>query len=281
MQIDLQRAQHKANQTADICEHYAKVSQEIRLRILDRLSFIRMTPSSIMDLGSSTGAFTVDLHQQYPMAQLYGLDFAEQRLQLAQKQDCPAKQIAADAQCIPLPNQSIQMIISNLCIHWCNDLPALFKEVYRVLEHNGLFFFSCLGPDSLKELKQAWAQIDTLMHVHPMLDMHDIGDHLLHTGYENPVVDKEHLEIQYQHPELLLQDLKASGGTNCLQTTTTKLYTPRHLDILYASYPRHSEGHYTATFEVIYGMAWKPPIRKTAGLNAQNEATIDIRSLFE
>ena len=154
-------------------------SQEITQRLLEQLNTIRIQPQTIIDLGAGTGYSTDLLTQRYPQAQVIAIDLSTQ-MSLQNKQKNSANKtccfIAADAEELPLVTDSVDIIFSNLLLHWCNDVPAVFAEIQRVLKPGGLFIFSMLGPDTFKEVRQSWAQIDDYAHTHTFTDMHNIGD---------------------------------------------------------------------------------------------------------
>ena len=205
------------NRAADTYDQALALPAEIGKRLLDRLDYIKVAPKTILDLGSATGHQTRALEKRYPKANIIALDFATNML-------CKAKQqarwfthqhfLCADATHIPLPDHSVDLIYSNLLLHWISDLPSLFSELARVLKPTGLLLFTSLGPDTLKELRQSWASINNLPHVHSFLDMHDLGDGLLKFKFADPIVDMEKITLNYSTPDKLFKDLKSLGASN-------------------------------------------------------------------
>jgi len=126
----------------------------------------------------------------------------------------PFQRVCAEATALPLPDHSVDVLHSNLCFQWIDDLQALFGECVRVLKPGGLLLFSTFGPDTLKELRAAWAQADQQPHVSRFLDMHDLGDAMIAAGLRDPVLDVDRYTLTYSEPRLLLKELQGLGATN-------------------------------------------------------------------
>ncbi len=163
---------------------------------------------------------------------------------------------AADAVNLPLKTQSTAMVWSNLLLHWLDDpLPAL-AEAHRVLEVGGLVMFSTLGPDTLKELRSAFA--DGYAHTQRFIDMHDFGDMLVACGFADPVMDMEVLTLTYADFDDMLGELRAAGSGCAMKARRHGLTGRQSWARARAAYERlRSDGKLPATFEIIYGHAWK------------------------
>ena len=132
------------------------------------------------------------------------------------KKNKKIKHIQAEASVLPFNDNSIDLIFSNLCMPWLNDLPFFFREIRRVTKKDGLFIFSTLGPDSLLALKKAWAEIDNFSHINNYIDMHIIGDQLMNVGLLDPVLDSERMIIRYDNISSIERDLTCTGARNAL-----------------------------------------------------------------
>jgi malonyl-CoA O-methyltransferase len=155
--------------------------------------------------------------------------------------------LCADLELLPLAAEAIDFAWCNMALHWLSDpLPAL-REFARVLVPEGLLMFSTLGPDTLKELRAAAGA----SRVHAFTDMHDLGDMLVAAGFTAPVMDMEMLDIAYRDPASLLDDLRASGQTSARTDRPRGLAGRRFSEALRAKLAPK------ATFEVVYGHAWK------------------------
>jgi len=131
--------------------------------------------------------------RRYSKAQVIALDSSRKMLQEAARQQSwlrPFGRVCADAELLPFADGSIDLIVSNLMLQWCNP-DAVFAEFRRVLAPHGLLSFSAFGPDTLRELRAAWKQVDSHSHVHQFIDMHDLGDALVRGGFAAPVLDVE------------------------------------------------------------------------------------------
>ena len=174
-------------------------------------------------------------------------------------------QLCGDMEALPLAANSIGMVWSNLAMQWCNDLLTTFAELNRVLEVDGLLMFSTFGPDTLKELRTAFSGIDRHNHLSRFTDMHDIGDMLVHSGFAEPVMDMEYITLTYDDVRGVLQDLKAIGAHNATAGRGQGLMGKTAWKSLVENYESmRSNGKLPATFEVVYGHAWKPQPKQTA-----------------
>ena len=154
---------------------------------------------------------------------------------------------------------------SNLALQWVNDLPRVLAEMRRCLKVGALFTFTTFGPDTLKELRTAFARADGHTHVSRFVDMHDIGDMLVAAGYADPVMDMEYLTLTYPTPAALMRELKALGATNATRGRAKGLSGRKRFARVVSQLDKLSvDGRLPATFEVVYGHAWKGEPRKTA-----------------
>jgi len=197
---------------------------EVRQRLLERLDLMRMEPAVVLDLGGATGAGLTELQMRWPDALHINLDWSEAMLAIPRE----GAQLCADGHRIPLADNSVDIVVSNLMLPGCDNPEQVFAEVHRVLRSPGLFLFSSLGPDTLKELRFAWSRVDSRVHIHPFADMHNIGDVLVQTGFSEPVMDVEMLTVTYSEVRSLVRDLRAVAATNLAAERSRGLTTPRH-----------------------------------------------------
>jgi malonyl-CoA O-methyltransferase len=142
-------------------------------------------------------------------------------------------------------------------MQWCEDLETLFAECLRVLKNGGLFLFTTFGSNTLQELKKSWSVVDDNPHVNTFIDMHDVGDALLKSGFQNPVMESEGLILTYQDVMDLLKDLKGIGAQN-VRSRQSNLTGKGKFQQMLASYEAYrTDGKIPATYEVLYGHAWK------------------------
>ena len=248
----------------------AVLQREISNRMLGRLEYIKYKPDVILDAGSGTGYGSQQLAKRYPNSQLIAVDIAWAMLSHARPNTAwwqrllPLQQQRSDYVCgdieqLPFKNASVGLIWSNLALQWCNDLDRTFAEMHRILRADGLLMFSTFGPDTLKELRQAFAKIDGYNHVNRFVDMHDIGDLLVNNRFSTPVMDMEYITLTYDDVISVMRDLKAIGAHNVLQGRQQGLMGKNKWQQVIGEYEKlRRDGKLPATFEVVYGHAWKP-----------------------
>ena len=247
----------------------AVLQREVNERMRSRLDYVKILPETILDAGSGTGAGKRDLQEIYPDARIVELDLSFSMLLKARpvwwkRLFKSPMQICGDIENLPIRSSSMDMVWSNLALQWCNDLDSALSGISRILKPNGLFMFSTFGPDTLKELREAFQ--DSHAHVNRFIDMHDIGDALLHSGYSMPVMDMEYITLTYEDVRGVMKDLKAIGAHNVLHGRPRGLFgKSAWRQVLDRYEAKRKEGRLPATFEVIYGHAWKPEPRLPEG----------------
>lgn len=240
----------------------AIVQGEVQLRLFERLGLTTLAPARILDLGTGTGRAIKPLAKYAPGAELLAVDIAWNMLARGRARRPwfrRVHQVCADAQRLPFASECVDLVFSNLTLQWCLDTEQVFREVRRILRERSLFLFSTFGPDTLKELREAWAEVDDAHHVHEFEDMHLIGDALVRAGFAEPVMDAEHLTVTYKAARDLMGDLKAIGASNVLADRRRTLTGRGRLAAFESAYERFREGgRLPATYEVVYGTAWTP-----------------------
>lgn len=276
------------SQAAPSYDDAAILQKTVAERVDERLALTALKPSVIVDMGAGTGLLTERVIQRYPQAKVLAIDLSLEMLKQARKrlkrpkfnwlprsiwEIDGATILNADAYALPLETSSVDLLVSNLMLQWCDDLDSVFTEFRRILKPEGLIMFTTFGPDTLKELKQAWAVADGVdAHVNQFVDMHDIGDALIRNGFGQPVMDVEHFTLTYDKPIGVLRDLKAIGATNASLNRSKGLMGKQRFNNMLEAYETlRSEGKIPATYEVVHGHAWaaqeqmKGPSRNRAG----------------
>ena len=244
----------------------AVLQREVGSRLLERLDYMRLAPQRILDLGCGTGFVTERLLARYKQAEVIGLDLAPAMVARTRTRGRWLRHplgVCADVMQLPFQPACMDLMLSNLMLQWVNDLPAALHECVQALRPGGLILFSTFGPDTLKELRTSWSQVDGFTHVSRFTDLHDVGDALLAAGFRDPVVDMEMMTLTYTQVRELLQDLKGIGANNATAGRNRGLTGRQRLQAFYQAYEqfRQPDGRYPATYEVIYGHAWAPEIR--------------------
>jgi len=260
----VRRSFDRASRTYDTA---AAVQGEIRTRLLERLDIVRLQPAAVLDLGAGTGHATRELKRRYPSAQVIALDSSLAMLRATARQQRFLRRFApvcGDAHRLPVRSQSFDLVVSNLLIEWCHDPDAVFGEVARVLRPKGLFTFTTVGPDTLKEVRELWRGVDPFTHVHRFIDMHDFGDALLRAGFAEPVMDTERLTVTYRDLSTLLDEIRGSGARNIAQGRPRGLTGRARGEVVRSrSAELVRNGALRISVEVIHGHAWSVGERKS------------------
>ncbi len=269
--IDPRAARRANSRAAATYAGAAVLAREVEARMLERLQYIKLLPGRILDAGSGDGHGAKRLAERFPGAQVLALDSALPMLQAAHLHDAWLRRVlkrarvgylCADFAAAPLAAASVDLAWSNLALHCAGDPQPALKELRRVLKVGGLLMFSCYGPDTLKELKSAFAAHDGAPHVHDFIDMHDLGDMLSACGYSAPVMDMEVITLTYTGADALLADLRATGQQNVSSERRRGLTGKGVLSAMRGEYEKlRRDGRLPASFEIVYGHAWKPEPR--------------------
>jgi malonyl-CoA O-methyltransferase len=265
--LDKQQCRRAFNQAAKKYDDAAVLQRQVGTQLIERLDLISMTPQTILDVGAGTGTCAIELARRYPKAKVIALDVAANMLQKARGKLTWFDKIlghrqhfiCGDAESLPVADHSIDLLFSNLTLQWCNDLQKTFSEFHRVLKSDGLLQFSSMGPDTLKELRSSWQAVDSNHHVHPFIDMHDLGDALMQSRFACPVMDMETVTLSYTDVMSLMRDLKTLGAHNSLFARSNGLTGKKQLRAMIDAYEQHRrDGVLPASYEVVYGHAWAP-----------------------
>jgi malonyl-CoA O-methyltransferase len=263
--------------TADAADFLLR---EVERRMLERLDLVRLQPARILDVGCGFGDGLRRLRGRWPQAEAIGVDLSLRRVARAAAIDRPglgawaqglarrlagraatasgagplARYLVGDAHALPIASDAVDLVWSNLALHWFDDVPAAIAEWYRAVRPGGLLMFSALGVDTLVELRAAGLRRP------PLPDMHDVGDALVGAGFADPVMDTERLTVTWSDPARLLAELRALGGDPS-RGRARGLATPRRRDRALAALATRLRGSapeapMAVTFEVIHGHAW-------------------------
>ena len=255
------------NHAAHSYNGVAVLQRQVGDALLERLDVVRRPFQDILDIGAGTGYCLQRLGIRYKKANLYALDMADAMLQrVYQNQSWWQRHfgrriqlICADMERLPLADECVDMVFSNLTLQWCTDPGHTFRELIRVLKPGGLLTFTTLGPDTLKELKSSWHQADAnSTHVHDFIDMHHIGDMLVESRFAEPVIDVDYYTLTYNDVFTLMRELKALGAHNAATKKTRGLTGKGRLRAMQNAYEQYREsGRLPASYEVVFGHAWK------------------------
>jgi malonyl-CoA O-methyltransferase len=260
--LDLRQVRRASSRAAQSYERHDVLPRQVQDALLQRLDFYLGTPARVLDLGAGTGRGSALLKRRWPKAEVIAVDIALPTLREVRRHASwlrPVARVCAEAARLPLPDHCIDVLHSNLCLPWCDDLPAVFAECVRVLKPRGFLAITSLGPDTLRELRAAWAESDDRPHVGRFLDMHDLGDAMLAAGLRDPVLDVERYTLTYATPRDLMLELKGLGATNADTTRWRGLTGKAHYRRMLDGYEKSRvDGRIPATVEVVAAHAWGP-----------------------
>ncbi|MGB3289861.1 MAG: methyltransferase domain-containing protein [Burkholderiaceae bacterium] len=246
---------------------------EVAQRMLQRLSYIRIAPVTVLDAGCGAAHALEPLRARYPQMDYVGLDACESLLEAAReryaakpgfwqklrnKPTRPVRFVQADLADSTLDPESLDLVWSNMALHWHPEPHNVLSEWRRVLKPGALVMFSCLGPGSLAELRSAVLDAGLKTATPQFVDMHDFGDLLIQRGFADPVMDQEILTLTYRSPEKLLEDMRVLGGNPSQDRKpglSGRQWRQRLLDALEAR--RDDDGTIHLSLEVAYGHAWR------------------------
>jgi malonyl-CoA O-methyltransferase len=229
--------------------------------LLERLQFFPLAPRRVLDLGAGTCHATPSLAQRYRHAEVLAIDLAAGMLHAA---PCgwwarrAYRRICADGYALPLADGCADLIYSNLMLQWCDRPERLFAECARVLRAGGLLVFSSFGPESLAELRAAWAEADAGVHVSEFIDMPDVARAMMHAGFVEPVLDLECVRRHYPDALALMRELKRLGAHNAASGRIRGLTGRTRLAAMTQAYERcRTPEGLPASFQLLYGAAFK------------------------
>jgi malonyl-CoA O-methyltransferase len=253
------------------------VAAEVDRRMAARLEYVRLDPRWIVEVGSAAAAGRDAMRERYPKAEMLRVDSVFARVRRARSAQPLGARVrslvgarrehsaCADIGALPIRTGACGLVWSNLALAWSADPAATLREWHRVLEIGGLLMFSSYGPDTLQELRAAFGAVDSAPHVHPFVDMHDLGDALVAIGFADPVMDMEMLTVTYDRVEALVERLRATGQRNAHAARRRGLTGPRAWARMAHAYRALArDGRVPASFEIVYGHAWKAAPRRTA-----------------
>lgn len=270
IELDQRQIRRAFDRAAESYDEAAVVQRRMVDELVNRLRIVKIDPARVLDVGCGTGYARRRLIKVFPRTHYIGGDIAEGMLRRARPgvwwPRRNSRWLCTDVERLALPDRSIDLVFCSAVLQWCNPETA-FGEMHRVLRPGGILMFSTFGPDTLKELRQVWAEVDEGVHVHQFVDMHILGDQVLAAGFELPVVDVDYLKVTHNTVTSCLKDLKAIGAGNAAVSRSRGLMPRRKLRELDRAYDarRNEDGLIETTYEIVYGHAWAGEFRQSIG----------------
>ncbi|MCB1785011.1 MAG: malonyl-ACP O-methyltransferase BioC [Gammaproteobacteria bacterium] len=277
-QLDKVQALRAFGRAASGYDDGAFLQNEIGRRMLERLDYMRVQPRVILDIGCGTGTATEALLRRFPKAMVIALDFALPMLERARRRGRWLRRprcVCGDLDALPLAANSVDLIFANAALQWSTQPAQTFMDIARLLRPEGLLMFSSFGPDTLHELRAAWAQVDGRSHVHRFIDLHDYGDMLMAAGLADPVMDVERLTLTYADPLQLMREIKQIGAANASLQRPRGLTGRGRIQRVCAAYEqfRGPDGRLPVSYEVVHGHAWGAAQRRVDG---ETRVSLDV-----
>jgi malonyl-CoA O-methyltransferase len=250
-------------------DRHAALEQEVCRRLLERCGFSRRPPQRILDLGCATGGAAAALKRMFRQAEVIGVDVAPSMLAALRRRSGllrPLRGVCADIAALPFAAGSVDLLFANLVNHWSPDPAAVLDEYRRVLRPDGLLLFTALGPDTFRELRQAWSVVDPQVLLPHFPDLLEVGDALVAAGFREPVMDMEKITLHYPRLEALAGELEATAMSLLIPGWARWRAEIGRLEAAFA--PLLVGARYPLSYEIVYGTAFGPregQPRRTAG----------------
>lgn len=188
---------HHFDRIAACYDDVAELPTQVADLMLSRLDTLSLAPCRVLDLGSGTGYCAYRLRHMFPQANVYAMDLS---LGMLAQQRYPSKAgavVCGDCHHLPFLPGSFDLIVSNMVLHWCQDIEAVLREVYALLSPGGVFVGSLAGPGTFQEWQQAWQSIDQHAHTLPFAEPAQLAQWLMSLGFVDAVVDSESWVMAY------------------------------------------------------------------------------------
>lgn len=286
--FDHQQVRRAFSRAAGHYDEAAALQREVASRLLDSLDYFDeraqreadergekhpRTPELVLDIGTGTGHAAAAMQRRWPKARVLAMDLALGMAREARRNAGPWRPfkprphaLCGDIRALPLMDSSVDILYSNLCLQWIDDISDVFRGFRRVLRPDGLMVLSTFGPDTLWELREAFGQADDAPHVNPFPSIAQLGDALIAAGFVDPVLDRDEIRLHYDSLAELMRELRTLGATNALIDRRRSLTGRARFARAAAAYEAlRVDGQLPATWEVITAHAWGPshgaPIR--------------------
>ncbi|MFK7862239.1 MAG: methyltransferase domain-containing protein [Granulosicoccus sp.] len=263
---------------------HAAVFEAVSDRLLGRLELLAIKPLRVLDLGCRTGYQLEALAQRYPEATIFGADPAPGEPPglprswprwLRRSSPSQPVRVACDPHELPFASGSFDLVVSNLLLPWCHAPHRVFEEVARILAQDGAFMFTSAGPDTLMEYRRSWASIDSHLHGFGLIDMHDVGDTMMASGFAAPVLDRDNIVVDYPDIASVQKELRSLGAANIAVGRRTGLMS-HSVDAKLGATVK-SGARFPVTLELVQGHGWKGSLKSVK--NSSGEVTVSVDTL--
>ena len=272
--FDPRAVRHAFGRAAPTYAQAAVLQREVESRLLEQLQYLDdRVPARVLDLGCGPGSASAALKARWGRAtDVVAMDLALPMLRATRAKSRfwrPIHAVQGDAGTLPFADATFDLIVSNLCLQWVADLPSALAGLRRVLRPEGLLVFTTFGPDTLVELREAYATAGVVPPLSPFAAIQQVGDALVAQGFGKPVLERDTYTLTYADTATLMRELKAIGATDARPDRPRGLAgRGRHRAVAEAYEAFRRDSVLPSTWEVITAMAWGPPpgtARREAG----------------
>ncbi|XP_067125244.1 arginine-hydroxylase NDUFAF5, mitochondrial-like [Centruroides vittatus] len=276
---EAKRLQRNRAAMAKDVEVYDYLKEEIGYRISDRVFDIKRKFDVAVDLGCGRGFIGPHLNKDVINC-LIQFDLSDKYVEQSKIcEEVKTFKLIADEEMLPFGNNTIDIFLSSLSLHWVNDLPGTFHQINFALKKDGVFVASMFGGDTLFELRCSLQQAETEIeggfapHISPFTDVRDLGNLLNRAGFTMLTIDTDEVIVNYPSMIELMNDLKGMAENNCLWARKVHLHraTIERAKQIYNEMYGNEDGTVPAMFQILYMIGWKPhesqakPARRGSG----------------
>ncbi|MBN3320237.1 NDUF5 hydroxylase, partial [Atractosteus spatula] len=245
-------------------DKYHYLRDEVGSRVADRVFDIARTFPLALDIGCGASHIALHLNKE-TIEKLFLMDVTVNALKLKET-EIPTYRVLADEEFLPFKENTFDLVVSSLSLHWINDLPGAFRQIHHVLKPDGVFIGAMVGGETLYELRCSLqlAELEReggfAPHVSPYTAVTDLGNLLGQAGFNMLTVDIDDIQVYYPGMFEVLNDLQGMGESNCAWNRKPMLHRDTMLAAaaIYKEMYGSEDGSVPATFEILYMIGWKP-----------------------
>ncbi|XP_076971298.1 arginine-hydroxylase NDUFAF5, mitochondrial isoform X2 [Tamandua tetradactyla] len=243
---------------------YDYLREEVGSRVADRVYDIARDFPLALDVGCGRGYIAQHLNKE-TVGKFFQADIAENALKNNLETEIPTASVLADEEFLPFRENTFDLVVSSLSLHWVNDLPGALEQIHYVLKPDGVFIGAMFGGDTLYELRCALQLAETEReggfspHVSPFTAVNDLGHLLGRAGFNTLTVDTDEIQVNYPGMFELMEDLQGMGESNCSWNRKALLHRDTMLAAaaVYREMYRNEDGSIPATYQIYYMIGWK------------------------
>ncbi len=255
--IDKSKVRRSFDASANSYDEFSSLQRQVSVDLLAKINadFVDVI---VVDVGCGTGYLIEQLIHGFDCRQLIAVDISFSMLQVARKKFNNVQYICVDAEWLPLQKKSVDIVVSNLALQWCQNLIQVFNGFHQILKPQAQLYFSTFGPSTLQELKQSWAEVDSYAHVNTFYTADEVVFFLHQAGFKNIQIESQCYQSNYQTVIELMKELKGIGAHNVLSARNKKITGKKQMQEMIDAYEKHRvNGFIPATYEVIFVSAQK------------------------